>query len=290
MANGQWPMANARWLTADPSFSPGHGRSSSVIGLAPWSLVIGHRSSVIGHWSLVIGHRSSRASPMDAPEDLPVQSGYALWASCYDEDGNPLIALEGPAVERWIRLARGRRALDLGCGTGRHTLALVATGARVTALDLTPEMLARAHLKLGERPVDWLRHALPRPLPLRAATFDLAVLGLVAEHVADVARLLRETARVLKPGGRAILSALHPDRTAEGQRARFIDPETGLRRPITTFHRTTDDYLEAAAAAGFDLEGEQTLIVTPALGEQLPRAQRYIGKALGWVACWAKPS
>lgn len=227
---------------------------------------------------------------MESTEELTVQAGYALWASSYDDDGNPLIALEGPAVQAHFGPLQGRRVLDLGCGTGRHTSALVEAGARVWALDLTPEMIARARGKVASGPVAWIRHALPGPLPFPDSTFDLAVLGLVAEHIEDLASLLSGTARVLKPGARMILSALHPDRTAEGQRARFIDAETGERRPISTFHRTVDEYLDAGTAAGLLLESEHTLRVPAALAEQYPRALRYIDRSLGWVACWAKPA
>jgi malonyl-CoA O-methyltransferase len=231
---------------------------------------------------------------METDEELPVQAGYAAWASMYDDDGNPLTALEGPAVRAWFGPIAGHRVLDVGCGTGRHTLALIEAGAsEVAALDLTPEMLARARFKLPEMAgarVYWVRHALPAPLPFRDATFDLAVLGLVAEHVAHLARALGEVARVLLPGGRCVLSALHPDRTAEGQRARFIDPQTGLRRPITTVHRSAADYLAAGRAAGLKLEGERTLAVPPDLAARLPRAGRYVGRNLGWVACWTRPA
>jgi SAM-dependent methyltransferase len=152
-------------------------------------------------------------------------------------------------------------------------------------------MMALARRKLGgaRARIHWVRHALPRPLPFREATFDLAVLGLVAEHIDDLTRALGEVARVLTPGGRCILSALHPERTAEGQRARFIDPQTGLRRPIATVHRTTDDYLAAADAAGLRLEGQHGLAVTADLADRLPRAARYLGRNLGWVACWSRP-
>ena len=111
---------------------------------------------------------------------------------------------------------------------------------------------------------------MPRSLPFRNETFALTVLGLVAEHLDDAALAvtLAEVARVLEPGGRCLLSALHPDRTAAGQRARFIDPETGLRRPIRTYHRTIDSYHSAAAAAGMTLAEEQVLTVPPEPGRQ----------------------
>jgi SAM-dependent methyltransferase len=227
---------------------------------------------------------------MDSSEELSPLEGYAAWAPCYDDDGNPLIALEGPAVEAWLGPVRGLRALDLGCGTGRHTLALAEGGAEVVALDQSPEMLARACQKLRGHPVGWVRHALPAPLPFHADVFDLAVLGLVAEHVADIPALLAEIARVLVPGGRCVLSALHHERTAEGQTARFIDPTTGRRRPVMTYHRTPAEYLAAAAAAGLADPLEQTLVVPPDLADRLPRAGRYIGQPLGWVARWVKPA
>lgn len=226
---------------------------------------------------------------LESPEELSVQAGYAAWAACYDDDGNPLIALEGPAVRRWLGPLPGAAALDLGCGTGRHCLTLVEAGAKVAAVDLSPEMLARARRKLRGRPVDWVRHALPGPLPFRASTFNVVVLGLVAEHVADLAGLLAEAARVLVGGGRCVLSAFHPERTAEGQRARFIDPASGQRRPIRTFHRTVGAYLQAGARAGLALEGEESLVVPPTLADELPRATPYIGQPLGWVACWSRP-
>jgi malonyl-CoA O-methyltransferase len=200
-------------------------------------------------------------------------------------------------MRAWFGPLEGRRALDLGCGTGRHTAALVEAGASVVvALDFTPEMLARGRRK---PPLDdpdvarrllWVRHALPRPLPFGDESFALAVLGLVAEHLANapLAATLAEVARVLERGGTCLLSALHPDRTGQGQRARFIDPSTGLRRPIRTEHRTTADYQQAASTAGLTPIGEHVLTVPPSLADTHPRARPYIGQALGWVGCWRK--
>jgi ubiquinone/menaquinone biosynthesis C-methylase UbiE len=225
----------------------------------------------------------------EAAEELSVRAGYAAWAPCYDDDGNPLIQLEGPAMQALFGPVAGQPVLDLGCGTGRHTLALVQAGAQVTALDQSHEMLERAQAKLRGHLVEWLLHALPVPLPFPAEAFVLVVLGLVAEHVADLEGLLCEVARVLCPGGRCLLSGLHEDHTAAGMRARFIDPRTGLRQPITTYHRTIAEHHAAAARAGLVTVTERTLIVPAELVAQFPRASRYVGLPLGWVACWAKP-
>lgn len=226
---------------------------------------------------------------MEAADELSVREGYAAWAPCYDGDGNPLIALEGPAVRHWIDRARGGRGVDLGCGTGRHALQMVEAGlVEVVGLDASPEMLARSRAKPGADRVLWARQTLPGPLPIATGWADLAVLGLVAEHLADLPGTLREAARLLAVGGHCVVSALHPERTAEGQRARFIDPETGLRRPIATVHREVADYLDAAASAGLTLVEERSLIVPESLGEALPRAARYVGRPLGWVGCWRK--
>src|SRR5437660_845136 len=92
----------------------------------------------------------------ESAEELSPRDGYAAWASCYEDDGNPLIPLEAPAMAALFGPVAGRRVLDLGCGTGRHTLALARAGARVTALDQSPEMMAIARRKLQGCPVEWL--------------------------------------------------------------------------------------------------------------------------------------
>src|SRR5947207_11585964 len=109
----------------------------------------------------------------DAPPS--VRSGYDRWAAVYDHDANPLQALEGPVVRAAVGDARGLAVLDLGCGTGRHSLWLAAAGATVTALDFSEGMLAEARRKPGAGAVRFLVHDLHQPLPFAAGEFDLVV-------------------------------------------------------------------------------------------------------------------
>jgi malonyl-CoA O-methyltransferase len=159
--------------------------------------------------------------------EADIRTGYDRWAAVYDRDGNPLQALEGPAVRAVVGDPRGLTVLDLGCGTGRHALWLAEAGATVTAVDFSEGMLAEARRKPGAEAVQFVAHDLARPLPFPAGSFDLVVSGLVLEHLADLDHFFREARRVLKPGGRAVISAMHPAMFLKGAQARFTDPSSG---------------------------------------------------------------
>jgi SAM-dependent methyltransferase len=109
----------------------------------------------------------------------------------------------------------GRRVLELGCGAGDLSLALLERGAQLTALDISPGMveLARARVAL-HRPQAQARFMVApveeTGLPQRA--FDLVVGKWVLHHV-DFERGVREVARVLRPDGVGVFaetSALNP--------------------------------------------------------------------------------
>ena len=94
----------------------------------------------------------------------------------------------------------GWRVLDLGCGTGRLSAALVEQGiARVWGVDASEAMLAVAREKLPANV--GLKQARAEDLPFRDGWFDRAVMWLVA-HLVDRPAAFAEVARVLAPGGR----------------------------------------------------------------------------------------
>lgn len=205
-----------------------------------------------------------------------VRAGYDRWAAVYDRDANPLQALEGPAVRAAVGDVSGQAVLDLGCGTGRHALWLAAAGAKVTALDFSEGMLAEARSKPGAEAVRFIDHDLHRPLPF-AADFDLVVSGLVLEHLRELDGFFAEARRVLKPGGRAVISAMHPAMMLRGTQARFTDPASGeLVQPGSVAH-SVGAFVMAAVRAGFTIADVVETAPDAAFATQFPRAEKYIG-------------
>ena len=206
-----------------------------------------------------------------------VRDGYDRWASVYDHDANPLPALEGPHVRESLGDVGGCDVLDLGCGTGRHTAWLVETGARVTAVDFSERMLERARAKVSAADVRLIVHDLHEPLPLGDASFDALVSGLVLEHLRDLERFFGEAHRVLRPGGRAVVSAMHPAMFLRDSRARFTDPDSGEVVAPGSLAHGLGDFVMAAVRAGFTLSGVGEYAPDAEFVGRFPRAERYEG-------------
>jgi 2-polyprenyl-3-methyl-5-hydroxy-6-metoxy-1,4-benzoquinol methylase len=110
------------------------------------------------------------------------------------------------------RVRAGERVLDVGCGEGRFTAELTAARVHGVGIDVAEEPLRRAraaHPGVDVRLVDACG-----PWPLPDASFDAVWAGEVIEHVADTAAWLSEVRRVLRPGGRLLVSTPNHSRLA----------------------------------------------------------------------------
>ena len=117
--------------------------------------------------------------------------------------------IDRPAMLALIGDVAGQDVLDVGCGPGFYAAALADRGATVTALDGSADMVRIAERVSGERGT-FFQHDLEQPLPLPDASFDLAMMALVYHHLHARRQVLAELRRVLRPGGRLLVSTTHP--------------------------------------------------------------------------------
>jgi len=206
-----------------------------------------------------------------------IRRGYDRWSQVYDYDANPLPALEEPFVRASVGEVAEKAVLDLGCGTGRHALWLAARGARVTAVDFSEGMLSEARQKPGAENITFVVHDLHEPLPFGGTSFEIVVSGLVLEHIRELEPLFAEIRRVLRIGGRAVISAMHPAMFLRGSQARFTDPESGNVVHPGSYRHQLGDFVMAAVRAGFRVEGVVEVAPDPTFAAQYPRAEKYIG-------------
>lgn len=218
-----------------------------------------------------------------------VARAYDAWAPVYDVDMNPLVALDDVVTPSLFGTHLADvDALDVGCGTGRNTVKLVDAGARVTGIDASAGMLARARERVGDRAT--LRvHDLAEPLPFADASFDIVVCTLVLEHAPSLFAPLASLARVVRAGGALVVSDIHPAMRATGTQANFTDPATGEDILPPSHAHAVRDYVDAARAAGLHVDMLLEHEGTPRLVERTPRAKKYLGKpmllALRFVRC-----
>ncbi len=169
----------------------------------------------------------------------------SIWSSGrYESVAEQIAVIAGEVVDAVAgRLPlRDASLIDLACGTGNAALSAGARGARVTAVDITPELLAIGAAKPAGDSVTWVAaDAAATGLP--TASFDAAVsnMGIIfVEPVAQVAEL----ARLLRPGGILGFSAW-----SRGPANPFFDPIIEVLGPPSTSAYSADQWGDPAVIA-----------------------------------------
>lgn len=146
---------------------------------------------------------STRAAPLRPLDAEAVRAAYARWAKVYDT----LFGLvSAPARRRAVAAVNALpdgRVLEVGVGTGL-SLPLYRRGLRITGIDLSPEMLARARAKVAGNRLDHVEALLEmdaEAMGFPDGAFDAAVAMFVASVVPNPRRMLAEMRRVVRPGG-----------------------------------------------------------------------------------------
>jgi ubiquinone/menaquinone biosynthesis C-methylase UbiE len=194
---------------------------------------------------------------------------YERWAPVYPPVAhNPLMRAEQTAMlAAWPDVA-GRRVLDLACGSGRYSRALLeSNAAQVVSLDFCMPMLQRV---VGSQRVC----ASMMQLPFRPDCFDVVVSGLALAHASGVRPWAVEVSRVLRAGGTLLYSDFHPEAARAGLTRSFKD---AANVTFTVPHQlySVAEQIEAASAAGLQLQAVRELRVGHELQESFPGSESF---------------
>jgi SAM-dependent methyltransferase len=137
---------------------------------------------------------------------IAAYDGIAEW---YEKDFLPGTAVGDPIgvrrqIESLLGPGDGRACLEVGCGTGAYAAQLRGLGWTPLGVDLSRGMLAYAHGRLPVARADATR------LPIRDASLDAVVAVMVHTDMPQYPAVLREVARVLRPGGAFVHIGVHP--------------------------------------------------------------------------------
>lgn len=219
----------------------------------------------------LMDEREQLGRPVDLPL-LTAAQGYDAWSATYDAPGNALLAPDHARVTSMIEGHSGGVALDVACGTGRYAEWLVGRHYEVIGVDGSPGMLTVASKKL---PNVEFRDGDLSALPVGSEVADLAVCALALTHVEELAGPYGELARVLKSGGRLVVSDTHSLYLTSARYPLVKEMPSGGFGYIPGWEHSLADHVTAALEAGFTVDRVEELkisgIIDPSFDPEVRR-------------------
>jgi ubiquinone/menaquinone biosynthesis C-methylase UbiE len=179
---------------------------------------------------------------------MDTRQAYNTWAAQYDTNENRTRDMEAQAMRTILSNLSFENCLEIGCGTGKNTVWLLEKATRVTAVDLSDEMLAKAREKITAEKVQFKQADITADWTFRNELYDLVTFSLVLEHIENLDYIFQEASLSLKTGGHVYIGELHPFKQYSGSKARF-DTENG-QHIVECFTHNISDFTQTAKQYG----------------------------------------
>ena len=159
---------------------------------------------------------------------LNPQDGYSLIADYYNKKNDYWDSFEKGRVLPLLGNVEGLKILDVGGGNGRLAVKLVEIGGDVTVVDVSEEMIKNIKIKSSK-----LKTVIgdAESLPFENESFDIVIATFLIVHLKDLRLFFDEAYRVLKPGGKFLLTNINQ------RKAPAVKTEKGLVEIESYYHR-----------------------------------------------------
>jgi ubiquinone/menaquinone biosynthesis C-methylase UbiE len=184
-------------------------------------------------------------------QDPTVIHQYEGWARVYDLFWLRYMQKTLPVMQEAAGIGPGERILDLACGTGEleRRVARDHPEAEIVGVDLAGSMVARARTKVGDRSNVRFEAADVHDLPFPPDSFDAVVCANTFHYFTRPEIVLREAARVLRPGGRFVVL----DWCRDFWTCRVMDAILHRIDPAYPGCYTEEEMIDLHRAAGLDV-------------------------------------
>jgi ubiquinone/menaquinone biosynthesis C-methylase UbiE len=216
-------------------------------------------------------------------ERVETVEGYNKWAPTYDEERNPLIALEEDITLGFIGDVKNQRVLDVGCGTGRYCQLLAKRGANVVGIDPSPRMLEYARRKITPDCRFGLHLGRIEDTEFPSGHFNVVVSALTLGHILELEPVIKKVSRIIKSRGRLIVSDIHPYWPISGHDyAEFFDG-SGQEYRIPEYAHLFEEYWNIFRRFRFGIEGVKEPKIDDRLIERFPGLKEWKGVPLALI-------
>jgi ubiquinone/menaquinone biosynthesis C-methylase UbiE len=209
------------------------------------------------------------------------QKNYNIWSSTYDNSPNATVMIDELKFPALYKNWSGQKILDVGCGTGRHTLRLFNQGNIVIGIDISDGMLSKAKEKLPEVEFihgDFMEHH------FEETRFDKIIMSLVLEHIKDLNSFFYKVETILTNKGEFLISELHPERSKQGSLAHFRTSK-GNEIRLSSKHHSEEEILSSAESNGLKLNFKKNIIGNNELTRINKKWSKYLNRPM--IQMWS---
>jgi ubiquinone/menaquinone biosynthesis C-methylase UbiE len=182
---------------------------------------------------------------------MDIRQAYDIWSKQYDTDNNKTRDLEAQALKTTLGDIHFDTCLEIGCGTGKNTEWFITKAKKITAVDLSSEMLLKAKERVTTDRVQFQQADITKNWTFINGKYELVSFSLVLEHIENLENIFSKVSKVIVSGGHVYIGELHPFKQYSGSKARF-ETEAG-EQILTCFNHNISDFIRSTKKHGFEI-------------------------------------